>query len=222
MSRDPVGDPRPRGVWRLVRLLARVVVEALQPVRLLLDRLYTGFLRLLVVLVRSARHTALVPQRAWTAVRSLARRVRRVFDQMQSRRKAWLETAQLGSAFKGPWQAAGRAWRRARSRAHHFLTSLYARIGSLFARPARTPHSMEGSAQPETGGDGSRWRVRRFDPLSWRGQFSTVRASKRLRRLSSFLVKEILDVVQQPRLVATLVVGPFLILLISLAFFANR
>jgi len=37
---------------------------------------------------------------------------------------------------------------------------------------------------------------------------------KRLLRLFSFLVKELLDVVQQPRLVATLIVGPFLILLV--------
>jgi ABC-2 type transport system permease protein len=36
--------------------------------------------------------------------------------------------------------------------------------------------------------------------------------SKRLLRLFSFVVKEILDVMQQPRLVVTLVLGPFLIL----------
>ncbi len=38
--------------------------------------------------------------------------------------------------------------------------------------------------------------------------------SKRLLRLFSFVVKEILDVLQQPRLVVTLVLGPFLILLL--------
>ena len=37
---------------------------------------------------------------------------------------------------------------------------------------------------------------------------------KRVLRLFSFPVKEILDVLQQPRLVATLIVGPFLILLV--------
>jgi ABC-2 type transport system permease protein len=37
---------------------------------------------------------------------------------------------------------------------------------------------------------------------------------KRLLRLFSFLLKEILDVVQQPRLVATLIVGPFAILFV--------
>jgi ABC-2 type transport system permease protein len=45
-------------------------------------------------------------------------------------------------------------------------------------------------------------------------QVSSEYFSKNLRRLQSFLVKEVLDVVQQPRLVITLVLGPFLILLI--------
>jgi ABC-2 type transport system permease protein len=38
--------------------------------------------------------------------------------------------------------------------------------------------------------------------------------SKRALRLLSFLVKEVLDVLQQPRLVITLIVGPFVILLV--------
>jgi ABC-2 type transport system permease protein len=37
---------------------------------------------------------------------------------------------------------------------------------------------------------------------------------KRLLRLSSFFIKEIVDVLQQPRLVATLILGPFLILML--------
>jgi ABC-2 type transport system permease protein len=43
---------------------------------------------------------------------------------------------------------------------------------------------------------------------------SSERATKRARRLRSFLVKEMLDILQQPRLVVTLILGPFLILLI--------
>ncbi len=38
--------------------------------------------------------------------------------------------------------------------------------------------------------------------------------SKRMLRLSSFLIKEIVDVLQQPRLVVALILGPFLILLL--------
>jgi len=38
--------------------------------------------------------------------------------------------------------------------------------------------------------------------------------SKRMMRLSSFLIKEIVDVLQQPRLMVTLILGPFLILLL--------
>ena len=37
---------------------------------------------------------------------------------------------------------------------------------------------------------------------------------KYLMRLSSFFIKEIVDVLQQPRLVVTLILGPFLILLL--------
>ena len=46
--------------------------------------------------------------------------------------------------------------------------------------------------------------------------------SKRILRLLSFAVKEIIDVLQQPRLVLTLIVGPFLILLVFGMGFTGR
>ena len=154
---DPTGEPRPtygaRRVGHLLTLLARAIVNALQPVRLLADRLYRAVLRLLVVLVKGMRYISVTLERAWSAVRSFFRR----------------------------------SWR--------FLAHPL-----LLRREARA--------------DRSRRRPWRFDVRSWFDRLSSERASKRFRRLSSFLVKEILEVVQQPRLVVTMILGPFLILLI--------
>ena len=176
---DPTGEPRPaygaRRVGHLLTLLARAIVNALQPVRLLADRLYRAVLRLLVVLVKGMRYISVTLERAWSAVRSFFRR-------------SWRFLAFLPVKRQRSRDASAR--------------------GRLAASRFYPGDSSAEKSPPQND------RHRRFDVRSWFDRLSSERASKRFRRLSSFLVKEILEVVQQPRLVVTMILGPFLILLI--------
>jgi ABC-2 type transport system permease protein len=182
----------PNRTLHLLSILGKEIAGLFQRLQLAGELVYRGALRILLFLARSLRVVLLGVRRFWRALR-------RFFP------RAWRFLTSSGTKI-----------RNASRRVHPALIQVFRglrRFGSALAAKGRDL-LLRGRAA--LAGAHTRAQSARStgDARPLLPEPSAESAAKRARRLKSFLVKEVLDIVQQPRLVVTLILGPFLILLI--------
>ena len=179
---------RPRRGVYVLSLLGRELLGVFQRLCLWADRVYRGTLRVLLFLAKSVRFVFGMVRRVWRAIRSFVPRAWRFLGSLATR---------TGDALGWLARSLASAWRGVRG----FFVTWVAKCRDLWRR-LRTKRPRKARREAAKG---------QADGLSLLTAPSAERASKRARRLGSFLVKEMLDILQQPRLVVTLILGPFLI-----------
>lgn len=202
---------RPNRVVHLFSLLGREILGFFQRLRLTAERVYRGTLHVLLFLIKSVRFVGGVVRRSWPAVRSWFQRAWRflVFSLVKSRDAFRRFFKWLGDVRRSAWALVIRI-RDAFRRFRLTLIRFFQRVRGFFAAVVS---KVRGLGRGRAAGQVAQ-RETQSDTLSGFSPPSSDRAAKRIRRLQSFLVKEMLDIIQQPRLVLTLILGPFFILLI--------